>query len=292
MIRSMTGFGKASAVYEDKTVVVEIKSVNHRYFEMYARVPRSYMQLEDLIRTHLRKAVVRGKIEVNVNISFAGSERTDITVNKELLKRYLDIFEEISGEFSLKNDIAASVALRIPDIITSETEENDIEKLWEEVLPVLDAAVAELTKLRTEEGSRIASDIISKCELLREGVGYIEKRSEKIVSEYETKLRERINRLLGDTSVDEQRLLTEVAIMADRVAVDEEITRLNSHCEALAEMFASGESNGKKMDFIIQEMNREVNTISSKIGDIDITKKIIELKNLIEKIREQVQNIE
>ena len=277
MIRSMTGFGKATAAYDDKTVSIEIKSVNHRYFEMYARTPRSCMQLEDLIRSQLQKKIVRGKIEVNVNISFTGSEDVKISVNKELLKNYLDAFNEISEEFSLKNDVSASIALRIPDALVSETKEMDMDKLWSEVLPVLEEAVDALIDLRTREGGRIAEDIISKCEFIKENVKYIEARSEKLV---------------GDTHVDEQRLLTEVAIMADKVAIDEEITRLNSHCAALAEMFESGESNGKKMDFIIQEMNREVNTISSKIGDIDITKKIIELKNCIEKIREQIQNIE
>ncbi len=292
MIRSMTGFGKATAAYDDKTVSIEIKSVNHRYFEMYARTPRSCMQLEDLIRSQLQKKIVRGKIEVNVNISFTGSEDVKISVNKELLKNYLDAFNEISEEFSLKNDVSASIALRIPDALVSETKEMDMDKLWSEVLPVLEEAVDALIDLRTREGGRIAEDIISKCEFIKENVKYIEARSEKLVEEHETKLRNRIIQLLGDTHVDEQRLLTEVAIMADKVAIDEEITRLNSHCAALAEMFESGESNGKKMDFIIQEMNREVNTISSKIGDIDITKKIIELKNCIEKIREQIQNIE
>lgn len=292
MIRSMTGFGKATAVYEDKTISIEIKSVNHRYFEMYARTPRSCMHLEDLIRTQLQKKIVRGKIEVNVNISFTGSEDVKISVNKDLFKSYIDAFNDISEEFSLKNDISSSIALRIPDVLTSETKEIDMEKLWSEVLPVLDSAADSLIDLRTREGGRIAEDIISKCEFIKENVKYIEARSEKLVGEYETKLRNRIIQLLGDTNVDEQRLLTEVAIMADKVAVDEEIIRLNSHCASLAEMFESSESNGKKMDFIIQEMNREVNTISSKIGDIDITKKIIELKNCIEKIREQIQNIE
>ena len=287
MIRSMTGFGKASAVYGDKTISVEIKSVNHRYFEMYARTPRSCMQLEDLIRTQLQKKIVRGKIEVNVNISFTGSEDVKISVNKELFKSYLDAFNEISEEFALKNDISSSLALRV-----SETKEIDMDKLWSEVLPVLDSAADSLIDLRTREGGRIAEDIIFKCEFIKENVKYIEARSEKLVGEYETKLRNRIIQLLGDTNVDEQRLLTEVAIMADKVAVDEEIIRLDSHRASLSEMFESGESNGKKMDFIIQEMNREVNTISSKIGDIDITKKIIELKNCIEKIREQIQNIE
>ena len=292
MIRSMTGFGKATAVYADKTVSVEIKSVNHRYFEMYARIPRSCMQLEDLIRTQLQKKISRGKIEVNVNISFTGSEDVKISVNKEIFKSYLDAFKELSEEFDLKNDISSSIALRIPDVLTSEAKEIDIDKLWAEVCPVVDGAADSLVELRTKEGGRIAEDIISKCEFIKENVKYIDSRSADLVSEYENKLRNRIIQLLGDTKVDEQRLLTEVAIMADKVAVDEELIRLNSHCAALAEMFESGESNGKKMDFIIQEMNREVNTISSKIGDIDITKKIIELKNCIEKIREQIQNIE
>ena len=173
MIRSMTGFGKATAVYDDKTVSIEIKSVNHRYFEMYARTPRSCMQLEDLIRSQLQKKIVRGKIEVNVNISFTGSENVKISVNRELLKNYLDAFNEISEEFSLKNDISSSIALRIPDALVSETKEMDMDKIWSEVLPVLENATDALIDLRTREGGRIAADIISKCEFIKENVKYI-----------------------------------------------------------------------------------------------------------------------
>lgn len=288
----MTGYGKATEALPDKTVTVEIKSINHRYFEMFARTPRSCMQLEDLIRTHLQKSIVRGKIEVNVNIVFNGEDSSVITINKPLLKNYISALSGIAEEFGLKNDICATTALRFPDVIAPSTAETDINKLWADVLPVLDKAVEALIKQRTSEGGRIAEDIIGKCMFIKENVKYIEDHSEKLVADYEVKLRQRIQQLLGDKAVDEQRLLTEVAIMADKTSVDEEVIRLYSHCASLTEMFEAGESNGKKMDFIIQEMNREVNTISSKIGDIDVTKKIIELKNCIEKIREQIQNIE
>lgn len=292
MIKSMTGYGRARAAENGFDITVEIKSVNHRYFEMYARIPRAYMQLEDRIRNYLQSRIVRGKLEVNISIDDKSSEINTVKLNKSLFEAYYGALKDVSDTYGLALDNSASVALRFPDVIAAEKDDADIEKIWSSVLPVLTQAADSFIAQRETEGQRLSDDIQGKCKEIKGNVDYIEARSSQLISEYEKKLRARIEELLGDTKVDEQRLLTEVAIMADRLAIDEEIVRLNSHCLTLAEMLEKGVSNGKKMDFIIQEMNRETNTISSKIGDLDVTAKVIEIKTCIEKIREQVQNIE
>ncbi len=292
MIKSMTGFGRARAVCDHLDISVEIKAVNHRYFEMYARVPRFYMQLEDKIRSYLQTRVVRGKIEVNLSIDDSSEEVQQVKVNKPLMQAYLQALQDVSETFSLPYDPNALLALRFSDVISPVRSEVDVEKIWQSVLPVLEEATDAFIAQRQAEGTRLATDIMAKCQFIKEQVDEIERQGPRLLDEYAAKLRTRIEGLLSDTKVDEQRLLTEVAIMADRLAVDEEIVRLNSHCQTLHDLFESGTSNGKKMDFIIQEMNREINTISSKIGDIDVTRRVIEVKTCIEKIREQVQNIE
>ena len=292
MIKSMTGFGRARAVCDHLDISVEIKAVNHRYFEMYARVPRFYMQLEDKIRSYLQSRVVRGKIEVNLSIDDSSEEVQQVKVNKPLMQAYLQALQDVSETFSLTYDPNALLALRFSDVVYPVRSEVDVEKIWQSVLPVLEEATDAFIAQRQAEGTRLATDIMAKCQFIKEQVDEIERQGPRLLDEYAAKLRTRIEGLLSDTKVDEQRLLTEVAIMADRLAVDEEIVRLNSHCQTLHDLFESGTSNGKKMDFIIQEMNREINTISSKIGDIDVTRRVIEVKTCIEKIREQVQNIE
>ena len=292
MIKSMTGYGKARAVTDGRDVTVEIKSVNHRYFEMFARIPRAYMQLEDMIRSYLQSRVVRGKIEVNVSIADNGAAVPSVKVNKPLFQAYLAALKDISESYGLPLGADAAVALRFPDVIAAEKEDEDMKSVWASVLPVLEQATDAFIAQREAEGERLSADIRGKCAEIKKNVDLIESRSSELIGEYEKKLRARIEELLGDVKVDEQRLLTEVAIMADRLAIDEELVRLNSHCKTLSDMFAEGVSNGKKMDFFIQEMNREANTISSKIGDLEVTSLVIEIKTCIEKIREQIQNVE
>lgn len=292
MIKSMTGYGKARAVTDGRDVTVEIKSVNHRYFEMFARIPRAYMQLEDMIRSYLQSRVVRGKIEVNVSIADNGSAVPSVKVNKPLFQAYLAALKDISESYGLPLGADAAVALRFPDVIAAEKEDEDMKSVWASVLPVLEQATDAFIAQREAEGERLSADIRGKCAEIKKNVDLIESRSSELIGEYEKKLRARIEELLCDVKVDGQRLLTEVAIMADRLAIDEELVRLNSHCKTLADMFAEGVSNGKKMDFFIQEMNREANTISSKIGDLEVTSLVIEIKTCIEKIREQIQNVE
>lgn len=292
MIKSMTGYGRARKLLNNRDITVEIKAVNHRYFEMYARIPRTYMQLEDKIRTNLQQKIVRGKTDVIVNIDDTQSDIRGVKLNENLFEAYYNALKDISQKYNLSLDSSASVALRFPDVLTQTRDETDIEEIWTDVRQVLDEALQDFLHQREAEGARLAQDISGKCAQIENAVKEIEDRLPQIEADYMQKLRARIEELLGDTKIDEQRLLTEVAIMADKLAVDEEIVRLRSHTRSLKEMFENGIAEGKKMDFYIQEMNREINTTTSKIGDIDITKTAIEVKSIIEKIREQVQNIE
>lgn len=292
MIRSMTGFGRAREVLHGRDISVEIKSVNHRFLETFVRVPRTYSFLEEPIRSAVQQRIARGKVEISVSLDDSQADTGVIRFNRNLFEQYYGALNEVASSYGLPFSPDATLALRLPDVLSASSEETDTDAVWQDVRTVLEAALDAFVAQRECEGARLASDIVGKCGEILSHVDFIESRSGMLVEEYIAKLRKRIEALLGDTKVDEQRLLTETAIMADRLAVDEEIVRLHAHCDALAEMFRSGTSNGKKMDFIIQEMNREINTISSKIGDLDVTRRVIEVKTCIEKIREQVQNIE
>jgi len=292
MIRSMTGYGRAQVAGESRDITVEIKSVNHRYFELNARIPRAYLSLEDPIRAELRKSVVRGKIDLNLTVSRKEGDAVSVSVDRALLSRYLQELRAAAEEFGLKDDLTASTVLRLPSVVSSESEEDDLSEIWNEILPVVREALAAFIAQREEEGHRLADDIVSKCCELNSFADRVEEHLPALMEAYETRLRTRMEELLGDRAVDEGRILTEVAVMADKTAVDEELVRLRSHTAALKDMLEKGVSNGKKMDFIVQELNREVNTLTSKIGDLEITRFAIEMKSLIEKIREQIQNIE
>ena len=289
----MTGFGRASAIKDGVTITVEIKSVNHRYLEMNARIPRAYMQLEDSIRTYVSTRISRGKLDINLNLDFSEAESTKtVTVDRKLLRNYLDELTAVADEFGLTNDVTASTVLRLPDVVSLTQNENDASEMWLAVKPVLEEAVDALISQREAEGKRLYADIASKLETIRDRVASINARVPALTEEYCAKLRKRIEKLLGGADVDEQRLLTEVAIMADKTAIDEEVVRLGSHAEALEEALLAEKPIGKYIDNSIQEMNREVNTISSKIGDLEVTRTVLELKSIIEQIREQIQNIE
>ncbi|MBQ4323700.1 MAG: YicC family protein [Clostridia bacterium] len=292
MIRSMTGYGRAQQATETRDITVEIKAVNHRYFELNARMSRAYLSLEDPIRAELRKSIVRGKVDLNLSVSRKEGDDTNVTVDRALLSQYLKELRAAAEEYGLKDDLTASSMLRLPSVVSTENGEEDIAEIWQEILPVLKEALSSFVSQREEEGKRLADDIIQKCEELNSFASRVEEHLPALMEAYELRLRTRIEELLGERSVEEGRILTEVAIMADKTAVDEELVRLRSHTAALKDMLEKGISNGKKMDFIVQELNREVNTLTSKIGDLDITRIAIEMKSLIEKIREQIQNIE
>ena len=292
MARSMTGFGRAQSETDTLFVSVELKSVNHRYFELYSRVPRTYGFLDEKIKTYLQGRVARGKIECNVTIEAMDSDDVVVKVNHSLAKAYVDALTDLSETYGLKSDISVSTLTRFPDVLSVHKEEADEDAIWEAVKGVLEAATDNFIAMREREGLKLRDDICGRADAILEKVAFVESRSPETVREYNEKLKARIAELLGDTTVDEARLLQEAAIYADKVAVDEETVRLRSHIEQLKDMFSADEAIGRKMDFLVQEINREANTIGSKASDFEINKVVVDIKAEVEKIREQVQNIE
>lgn len=292
MTRSMTGFGRAQKETESIFISVELKSVNHRYFEFYSRVPRTYGFLEERIKSHLQGRIARGKVECNVTIEELETDDVVVKVNHSLAKAYLDALSELEETYELRNDISASTLTRFGDILSVHKEETDEDAIWELVKSVLDEACDNFIAMREREGLKLKDDICGRADAILEKVAFVEERSPETVREYNDKLKTRIKELLDGADVDEQRLLQEAAIYADKVAVDEETVRLRSHIEQLKAMFNEDEAIGRKMDFLVQEINREANTIGSKASDFEINKVVVEIKAEVEKIREQVQNIE
>lgn len=292
MIKSMTGYGKSEQTIDSLNVTVEIKSVNHRYFEFSARVPREYGFLEEKLKKYCNSLITRGKVECYVSVEDLEEREMEVNVNETLAAGYVKALKELSERFGLKDDISAVTLSRYPDVITLHKASEDEERIWNAVKTVAETAVSKFIEMRETEGSKLRGDILSRADYIIECVEFIEGRSPETVREYNEKLKQRMKELLGDASVDEQRLLNEAAIYADKIAVDEETVRLRSHISQLREFMNSNEAIGRKLDFLVQEINREANTIGSKAQDVDIAKKVIAIKAEVEKIREQVQNIE
>ena len=292
MIKSMTGYGKSEQTIDSLNVTVEIKSVNHRYFEFSARVPREYGFLEEKLKKYCNSLITRGKVECYVSVEDLEEREMEVNVNETLAAGYVKALKELSERFGLKDDISAVTLSRYPDVITLHKASEDEERIWNAVKTVAETAVSKFIEMRETEGSKLRGDILSRADYIIECVEFIEGRSPETVREYNEKLKQRMKELLGDAAVDEQRLLNEAAIYADKIAVDEETVRLRSHISQLREFMNSSEAIGRKLDFLVQEINREANTIGSKAQDVDIAKKVIAIKTEIEKIREQVQNIE
>ena len=292
MIKSMTGYGKSEQTIDSLNVTVEIKSVNHRYFEFSARVPREYGFLEEKLKKYCNSLITRGKVECYVSVEDLEEREMEVNVNETLAAGYVKALKELSERFGLKDDISAVTLSRYPDVITLHKASEDEERIWNAVKTVAETAVSKFIEMRETEGSKLRGDILSRADYIIECVEFIEGRSPETVREYNEKLKQRMKELLGDAAVDEQRLLNEAAIYADKIAVDEETVRLRSHISQLREFMNSSEAIGRKLDFLVQEMNREANTIGSKSNDMDITSLMLETKSEIEKIREQVQNIE
>lgn len=292
MIKSMTGYGKSEQTIDSLNVTVEIKSVNHRYFEFSARVPREYGFLEEKLKKYCNSLITRGKVECYVSVEDLEEREMEVNVNETLAAGYVKALKELSERFGLKDDISAVTLSRYPDVITLHKASEDEERIWNAVKTVAETAVSKFIKMRETEGSKLRGDILSRADYIIECVEFIEGRSPETVREYNEKLKQRMKELLGDAAVDEQRLLNEAAIYADKIAVDEETVRLRSHISQLREFMNSSEAIGRKLDFLVQEINREANTIGSKAQDVDIAKKVIAIKAEVEKIREQVQNIE
>lgn len=292
MIKSMTGYGKSEQTIDSLNVTVEIKSVNHRYFEFSARVPREYGFLEEKLKKYCNSLITRGKVECYVSVEDLEEREMEVNVNETLAAGYVKALKELSERIGLKDDISAVTLSRYPDVITLHKASEDEERIWNAVKTVAETAVSKFIEMRETEGSKLRGDILSRADYIIECVEFIEGRSPETVREYNEKLKQRMKELLGDAAVDEQRLLNEAAIYADKIAVDEETVRLRSHISQLREFMNSSEAIGRKLDFLVQEINREANTIGSKAQDVDIAKKVIAIKAEVEKIREQVQNIE
>lgn len=294
MIKSMTGFGRCETVINGREITVEIRSVNHRYFEFSCRTPRGYGFLDDKLKAYVNSKVSRGKVDVFVSVSASDELPAEVTVNHQLVAGYIKAMQEISETYKIDNDVSVVAISRFSDIYTVHKAAEDEEEIISDVLSAVDIAIESFVKMRETEGERLKADILSRANIILSIVEEIEQRSPQTVKEYEQRLLERIKQTLADNdvSVDEQRVLTEVAIFADKVAVAEETVRLRSHFEQLKEFLEYDEPVGRKIDFIIQEMNREANTIGSKVQDAILAHKVVDIKSEIEKIREQVQNIE
>lgn len=277
---------------DGKTIIVEIKSVNHRYFEFTSRVPRSCGYLDEKLKSFIQGKVSRGKIDVGVSIQSDGVSDEKIEVNSEVAKGYITALRSANEELGLEDDLTLSRIMRLPDIFDVKKIEEDEETVWNEVKSVAEKALERFIAMREAEGEKMREDILSRLDYITELVEKIEKKSPETTEKYRKKLFDKISEVLKDTNVDEQRILTEAAIFSEKTAVDEETVRLRSHINQCREMLSMNEAVGRKLDFLIQEFNREANTIGSKCQDIEITKVVVDLKSEIEKIREQVQNIE
>ncbi len=292
MVRSMTGYGRCVSVSEDRDVSVEIKSVNHRFLETNVRITRGYGFLEDKLKKYIQSRLSRGKVDIYVSIGDPKNENAVVSVDHTLVRGYLNAFREISSTYGLPDNIDVTDITRYPDVLTVTKPEEDEEQVWNTLLPVLENAVNDFISMREAEGERLKNDILSKADNIMEIVSFIEERSPQTVLEYKTKLLERIKELLDGADVDEQRIAMEAAVFADKVAVDEETVRLRSHFVQMNEIISQGGAIGRKLDFILQEMNREANTIGSKVTDSELAHKVVDIKAELEKIREQIQNIE
>ncbi len=292
MIKSMTGFGRSEITVHDRKFTVELKSVNHRYLDVNIRMPKALNFFDAAIRQELKNYISRGKVDVFISYENLGETTQTVRYNKDLAAEYLKYLRAMAEDFGLEDDIRVSTLSKYPDVFEMEESEIDEDELWKDLKTAIDEACEVFVKTRTAEGERLKKDLIEKLDNMLGLVEFIEERSPKIIEEYRGKIDARVREILGDTSVDEGRLLTEVTIFADKICVDEEIVRLSSHIQSMKSELSKDNDVGRKLDFIAQEMNREANTTLSKANDILTSDSAIEIKTGIEKIREQIQNIE
>lgn len=292
MVKSMTGFGRAENTKNGITVLAEVRSVNHRFFEFSMRCPRSCQFLEDTVKKTLRGYMVRGKVDLSLTVTADSAGASSVTLDREYAAAYITALRELAREFKLKNDLTVSAVASNPEIFTVKKAELDEKLLTEAVIEAVSGAAEALVEMRAAEGEKLALDISSRADTLLAAVELIEKRSPDTVNEYRERLTARIRELLDGHEPDEQRIVTEAAVYADKVAVAEETVRLRSHVAQLKDMLAGDGEVGRRLDFLVQEMNRETNTIGSKAQDTEIARTVVDMKAEIEKIREQIQNIE
>ena len=293
MIKSMTGYGRARELLNKRDITVEVRSVNNRYLDCTVKLPRMYAFAEDAVKQHVQQAVSRGKVDVFITVDASAADVAQVTVNRELAAQYaaaMGELAELCGPIAWK--LTPEVLARFPDVLTVTKADEDLESVSADICTVLDEALAAYHTMRAVEGKRLAEDIAGRLDHIEAYTGQVEARSPETVAEYRAKLTARMQEVLQSTTIDDQRILAEAAIYADKVAVDEETVRLRSHVAQLRGMLESDEPMGRKMDFLIQEVNRESNTIGSKCGDVSIAQVVVNLKAEVEKMREQVPNVE
>ncbi len=292
MIKSMTGYGSAKGCVEGLQITVELKSVNNRYLDASVRLPRSFLFAEDAVKSAVQRHISRGKVDVFVSIDSAESGDMSVKVNEGLLKGYLEALEHIAQEYGLPNDATVMSLSRFPDVLCVEKKDLDADAISAGILSISEQALDDFDAMREREGAKLRDDVLSRLAVIDGLVGVIERESPKTVSEYRARLEAKMAEVLGTAGIDENRILAEAALFADRIAVDEETVRLRSHMSQLKTMIDGKSPTGRKIDFLIQEFNREANTIGSKCQNADIAHTVVDLKSEIEKIREQIQNIE
>lgn len=288
----MTGFGRSEVVNDERKIVVEIKAVNHRYCDMNVKLPKKLNYFETTIRTFLKDYIQRGKVDVYITYEDYTRSNVCVKYNKDIAAEYVQYLKEMSESFGLADDVKTSVLARFPEVLTLEEQTTDQDMIWEHLKESIEEAACMFVDSRVREGEQLKQDLISKLDNMLTMVGFIEEKSPKIITEYKDKLTEKVNELLNSTSIDDNRIAMEVTLFADKICVDEEIVRLKSHIDQMKAILIEGGSVGRKLDFIAQEMNREANTILSKSNSLEISDMGIDLKTEIEKVREQIQNIE
>lgn len=292
MAKSMTGYGRAQEILDNYEISVEIKTVNHRYFEFSSRIPRNFGYLEEKFKSYIQKQISRGKTDVNVTVYTVNTDDTKVEINTELAQNYINALRQANCQLGLKDDFTLNSITRFSDIFTIKQEPHDEDEVWQRVKQVAQTAIDSCIKMREKEGEALKLDIEQKLSEILNNVSLIETRFPQMVEEYRNKLYAKMCEILADSKIDEQRILLESAVYSEKIAIDEELVRLKSHVNHFRELLNQQEPIGRKLDFLVQELNRETNTIGSKAYDIQITKIVVEIKSVIEKIREQIQNIE
>ncbi len=292
MIKSMTGFGRYEYQSGNRKLCVEIKSVNHRYLDVNIRMPKKLNCFETSIRTLLKQDVSRGKVDIFISCEDTSEGQASLRYNKALAGEYMKYFDEMEAEFGIEKDIRVSTLARCPEVLTMEEGGEDEDELWKELQTALEGALAQFVAARSAEGENLKQDILDKLSGLEKLVAAVEERSPQIAAEYRAKLEDKVKELLADTQMEESRIAAEVILFADKICTDEEVVRLKSHISHMRDTLEEEEGIGRKLDFIAQEMNREANTILSKANDLEVSNYAISLKTEIEKVREQIQNIE
>ena len=292
MVKSMTGYGRAREMRNGRDITVEVRSVNNRYLDCTVKMPRAYIFAEDRMKTRVQQAISRGKVDVFVTIDASAADEAVVAVNEPLARGYYEALTRLKTMFSLPGEVTPEVLAKFPDVLAVTKAEEDVEAIAADICAVLDDALAAYNDMRAVEGEKLAEDVAGRVTTIETVVGKVEERSPQTVAAYRQRLEAKMQEVLQSTTIDESRILTEAAIFADKIAVDEETVRLRSHIAQLRAMLASDEPVGRKLDFLIQEVNRECNTIGSKCSDLTIAQDVVNMKAEVEKIREQVQNME